>query len=97
MIISFIAYLLGAFSACVWFWLRAPQVILSATEKRPALVNYWRKNGDYILVFANGDLYRGEGTVWHRYPAGDRCDTQTESWLSDVVAELEWREGDLRA
>lgn len=59
----------------------------------PPKLHSWRRVGhDYELVFDDGNAYRGDCTVWHHYPSGERADTSTESWLCDVWQRIKWKE-----
>lgn len=92
----FLVFVMGA---SLGFLLTSPsaRVIIGGSKGRPSLVRSERRgDSDYILTFSNATQYRGECTVWRHYPSGKRCNLATEMWLSDVVAELEWREEDLR-
>ena len=37
------------------------------------------------------EKFRGDCTVWRRYPSGVRCSTPLESWLCDVWTREQWR------
>ena len=60
----------------------------------------WVGNGDLLVsvkrkrfwLFGpeNTYRYRGQCTVWHHYPAGVRCGTLTESWLSGIWKKAKW-------
>lgn len=36
--------------------------------------------------------YRGEGTVWHQYPDGQRCSTTKEEHLANIAKRHQWVE-----
>ena len=69
-----------------------------ALRPRKTRLLSWRKVGfDYELTFNDGSVYRGNGTVWHRYPSGARAGTFTEGWLCDVWQRVRWEEQDAQA
>ena len=64
-------------------------------------------SGEYIIsLFRNPGIFdkyimgvdaslikvRGDCTVWHYFPSGERCPTSLECWLVELWQRAKWRE-----
>lgn len=60
-------------------------------RRKIAFANYDRKKNLMIVVFNDGieEKYFGGSTVWRKYPMMERCNTLTESKLSEIYAYIE--------
>jgi len=53
----------------------------------------WGNEEIITIVYKSGlrKQYRGDCTVWHSYPEGERQSTSTESWLADIWQREKWK------
>jgi hypothetical protein len=79
------------------YWCAVAQKKRAAAKRRRRAHNLrvlrvdHHERGDLIITLGNGARYRGQSTVWHRYPDGERAPTQLEAYLSDVWTREQWK------
>lgn len=81
-------------SFCVGFTFGA-LLIREAREPKPPKLRVakveWVGDGDLLVTLVTGHQFRGQHTVWHRYPDGKRASTSLETALSDVHTAHLWK------
>ncbi len=70
-------------------WILGPQVESIEVERLPGWHRY-----KLTIFWDNGSKWgvRGESTVWHRYPSGERLPTWLEAMCCDAVVTHRWME-----
>jgi hypothetical protein len=62
--------------------------------RRPIEVDHFEWRGDDAQIWLKDKrVFRGSGTVWHRYPTGERASTFIEKQLLDVWVQEKWTRG----
>jgi hypothetical protein len=78
-------YVAGLFQ--MWWWTR--RCLMNAHNLR--VIRTERQGEELLITLGNGARYRGQTTVWHSYPNGERAPTQMEAYLSDVWTREQWK------
>lgn len=87
--------MLFAFVFGVWFgFIVLVELVKSRDDSRdpPEMKRIERRGNEYEIELTDGRVYRGDSTVWHSYPSGDRASTSMEAWLRDRWKAYRWQE-----